>query len=99
LRTRILTASGAERHARGAIEETAARLFVRLSLDLAPCERAAIHRWIAEADAHAIAFAKIEAAWCAADRLKAVGCEGFHDRDRAQLCDAPDLRSGNPKMA
>lgn len=93
-----MTASGAERHAREAIEETAARLFVRLSLDPGPGERAAIDRWIAEDDAHAIAFAKVEAAWCAADRLKAIGCEGFHTGDAAQACDASDFGSGNPKL-
>lgn len=56
------------------IEEEAARLLVRLEHDPGDEERAAIFRWIEEDPAHAVAFARAEAAWQGSERLKA--CSG-----------------------
>jgi transmembrane sensor len=56
---------------RAQIEAEASRLVVRLSLDPGPEETEAIYRWIDASSAHAIAFARAEAAWEASDRLKA----------------------------
>jgi transmembrane sensor len=44
---------------------------VRLSLEPTPDESESIYRWIDESPAHAVAFARAEAAWDAAERLKA----------------------------
>lgn len=55
---------------RAAIEAEASRLLARLNLDPEPDEAEAIYRWIDEDPAHAIAFARAEAAWEAAARLK-----------------------------
>jgi transmembrane sensor len=53
------------------IEEEAARLLVRLSLDASDEEREAACRWIEADPRHAVAFARAEAAWEYAERLKA----------------------------
>lgn len=53
------------------IEEEAARLLVRLSLDASEEEREAACRWIEADPRHAVAFARAEAAWEYAERLKA----------------------------
>lgn len=53
------------------IEEEAARLLVRLSLDPGEDERRRICAWIEADPAHAVAFARAEALWEGADRLKA----------------------------
>jgi len=95
----MLTASEARPGDRKAIEEKAARLFVRLSLNPDLSERAAIHRWIGEADAHAIAFAKVDDAWRNADRLKALGPEHAGNGDPAQILDPPDPMIGRYKLA
>lgn len=53
------------------IEEEAARLLVRLSLDASDEERQAACRWIEADPRHAVAFARAEAVWEYAERLKA----------------------------
>ncbi|WP_336959883.1 FecR family protein [Sphingobium aquiterrae] len=53
------------------IEEEAARLLVRLSLDASDEERQAAGRWIEADPRHAVAFARAEAVWGYAERLKA----------------------------
>lgn len=53
------------------IEEEAARLLARLNLDPDEAERSRICAWIEAHPAHAVAFAKAEAAWESAERLKA----------------------------
>lgn len=54
------------------LDEEAAFRFVKLQGDPGPAERDAITGWIASNPRHAVAFARIEAAWEAAERLKAV---------------------------
>jgi len=53
------------------IEAEASRLLVRLNLDPDEAEREAICRWIDSSPTHAVAFARAEAAWESAERLKA----------------------------
>lgn len=53
------------------IEEEAARLLVRLSLDTSDEERRAAYCWIEADPRHAVAFARAEAVWEYAERLKA----------------------------
>ncbi len=52
------------------LDEQAAHNFVRLQADPDPAERESILRWIAADPRHAVAFARIEAAWEAAALLK-----------------------------
>lgn len=52
------------------IEEEAARLLITLRSDPDEAEKARIYGWIEASPAHAIAFARIEAAWDAAESLK-----------------------------
>ncbi|MDF0545761.1 FecR domain-containing protein [Sphingobium sp. H39-3-25] len=71
------------------IEEEAARLLVRLSLDASDEEREAACRWIEADPRHAVAFARAEAAWEYAERLKARPIEDV----------APQpAKSGKPKF-
>lgn len=56
---------------RQSIEAEASRLLVRLSLDPSTEERDSIYRWIEACPSHAVAFARAEAAWDNAERLKA----------------------------
>lgn len=60
------------------LDEEAAFRFVRLQGDPDPAEHDAIISWIASNPRHAVAFAQIEAAWEAAERLKAVP-EDYND--------------------
>jgi transmembrane sensor len=57
------------------IEEEAARLLVRLSLDSSESLRRRVCRWIEEDPRHAVAFARAELAWGMAERLKASHAE------------------------
>lgn len=57
------------------IEEKAARLLVEFDNDPCPAERAAIYRWIEECDEHAVAFARVQAAWRDCERLKALSTD------------------------
>ncbi len=64
---------GSKQHAsqRSRIEEEAARLVVRLTGCDDAGERGPTHDWAAQSPAHAVAFARAEAAWEAAERLRA----------------------------
>jgi transmembrane sensor len=53
------------------IEAEAARLLARLNLDIDPAETAEIYAWVAQDPRHAVAFARAEASWDSAERLKA----------------------------
>ncbi|WP_223262821.1 FecR/PupR family sigma factor regulator [Sphingobium sp. SCG-1] len=52
------------------IEEEAARLLVKLRSDADEDEKARIYGWIEASPAHAVAFARVEAAWDGAEALK-----------------------------
>lgn len=67
-------------------DEEAALRFVRLQGDASEQERADIRDWIARDPRNAVAFARIEAAWAMAERLK--GSPGAIDA--ANDADAPD---------
>lgn len=56
------------------LDEEAARRFVRLQSDACAQERAEIRDWIASDPRHAVAFARIDAAWAMAERLKGSPC-------------------------
>ena len=55
---------------RDAIEAEAARLLAKLNSDPTPQEEAEICDWVERDPCHAVAFARAEAAWDAAERLK-----------------------------
>lgn len=56
---------------RARIEEEAALHVIRLASDADPALRRAVEDWIEQSPAHAVAFARAEAAWEAAERLRA----------------------------
>ncbi|MGK2911392.1 MAG: FecR/PupR family sigma factor regulator [Sphingobium sp.] len=64
---------GSERGKRQENEAEAARLLVCLQSEPSAFERSQIDAWIEANPAHAVAFAKAEAAWEQAERLKASG--------------------------
>jgi transmembrane sensor len=66
-----LTASPAGPERRQAIEAQASEFVVRLQGDVGARERRAIHDWIEADPHHAVAFARMEAAWEAGERLRA----------------------------
>jgi transmembrane sensor len=57
---------------RDAIAQKAATLLVTLIGEPSAEDRDAIYRWVEECPEHAVAFAKAEAAWEQAERLKAI---------------------------
>lgn len=65
------------------IEAEAARLFARLSVDPASTEATAAYAWVDQDPRHAVAFAKAEAAWESAERLKALPEEEIRAFDDA----------------
>jgi ferric-dicitrate binding protein FerR (iron transport regulator) len=69
--------SGSTRHnlSKEEIEEKSAQLLVKLIRCPDAATREEIYRWIDERPAHAVAFAEAEAAWEAAERLKAGNVE------------------------
>ncbi|HAF42605.1 MAG TPA: hypothetical protein DCG90_12695 [Sphingobium sp.] len=60
---------------RNAIEAEAARLLARLNSDPTPQDEADICTWIESDPRHAVAFARAEAAWEAAERLKSAAAD------------------------
>ncbi len=72
-----MQASGPESdgNSRNAIEAEAARLLARLNADPTPEDEARICAWVEYSPAHAIAFARAEAAWDAAERLKSAAAD------------------------
>jgi transmembrane sensor len=66
-----LTASPAGPESRQAIEEQASAFVARLQGDVGARERQAIRDWIEADPHHAVAFARMEAAWEAGERLRA----------------------------
>lgn len=62
-------------NSRDAIEAEASRLLVRLNSDPSPQEESEICAWIETDPRHAVAFARAEAAWEAADRLKSAAAD------------------------
>lgn len=62
--------SGSDSKGRDAIEAEAARLLARLNSDPSPEDEARICAWVESDPRHAVAFARAEAAWEAAERLK-----------------------------
>ncbi|WCT73807.1 FecR domain-containing protein [Sphingomonas naphthae] len=84
--------SGGAKQTRDATERQAARHLVALVNDPDARTRAAIEDWIGADPAHAIAFAQAEAAWDAAERLKANGAS--HDAGDAAT-DHPDFFAGD----
>ncbi|PZU59782.1 MAG: hypothetical protein DI547_04685 [Sphingobium sp.] len=90
---------------RQSIEAQAARLLVRLSLDPSDDERDSIYRWIDESPAHAVAFARAEATWCCAERLKAGTIEDTPPLPAdpfippPQIADAPENGISSSRLA
>ncbi|WP_313809553.1 FecR domain-containing protein [Sphingobium sp.] len=72
-----MRASGPESgyESRDRIEAQAARLLARLNSDPSPQDEAEICEWVESDPRHAIAFARAEAAWEAAERLKSAAAE------------------------
>ncbi|HKT78399.1 MAG TPA: FecR domain-containing protein, partial [Sphingobium sp.] len=66
---------GSSCSSRDAIEAQAARLLARLNSDPSPQDEAELCDWVAADPRHAIAFARAEAAWEAAERLKSAAAE------------------------
>lgn len=60
---------------RDKIEAEAARLLARLNSDPTPQDEAEICEWVESDPRHAVAFARAEAAWEAAERLKSAAAE------------------------
>ncbi|MBV2146990.1 FecR domain-containing protein [Sphingobium sp. AS12] len=60
---------------RAAIEAEAARLLARLNSDPSPQDEAEICEWVEADPSHAVAFARAEAAWEAAERLKSAAAD------------------------
>lgn len=60
---------------RDAIEAEAARLLAKLNSDPTPQEEAEICDWVERDPCHAVAFARAEAAWDAAERLKSAAAD------------------------
>ena len=60
---------------RDATEAEAARLLARLNSDPTPQDEEEFCRWIESDPAHAVAFARAEAAWDAAERLKSAAAD------------------------
>jgi transmembrane sensor len=60
---------------RDRIEAEAARLLARLNSAPTPAEEAEICRWIESDPSHAVAFARAESAWEAAERLKSAAAD------------------------
>ncbi|MEK7342576.1 MAG: FecR domain-containing protein [Pseudomonadota bacterium] len=67
--------SGSDSADRIAIEAEAARLLARLNSDPTPQDEAAICAWVESDPAHGVAFARAEAAWEAAQRLKSAAAD------------------------
>jgi transmembrane sensor len=74
-----LNASPAGPERRQAIEEQASAFVARLQGDACALERQAIREWIEADPHHAVAFARMEAAWEAGERLRA--CPPAIDRE------------------
>jgi ferric-dicitrate binding protein FerR (iron transport regulator) len=74
------------------IEEKSAQLLVKLIHCQDAATREEIYRWIEERPAHAVAFAEAEAAWDAAERLKARCIE------TAESAAAPDMPEDNAAL-
>ncbi|HWV12725.1 MAG TPA: FecR domain-containing protein [Sphingobium sp.] len=70
-----MQASGAGSNSREEIEAEAARLLARLNSNPTPQDEAEICAWIEADPSHAIAYARAEAAWEAAERLKSAAAE------------------------
>jgi transmembrane sensor len=68
-------ASGPGSSSRDEIEAEAARLLARLNSDPSPEDEAALCAWVEADPRHAVAFARAEAAWEAAERLKSAAAE------------------------
>jgi transmembrane sensor len=60
---------------RDAIEAEAARLLARLNSDPSPQDEAEFCAWVEADPSHAVAFARAEAAWDAAERLKSAAAD------------------------
>ena len=56
---------------RPAIEDPAAAYVARLACDAGPVERQEVYAWVSADPRHAVAFARMEAAWEASERLRA----------------------------
>jgi transmembrane sensor len=56
---------------RQAIDDQAAAYVARLACGVSPAERQEIYAWVAADPRHAVAFARMEAAWEASERLRA----------------------------
>ncbi|AMK18258.1 MULTISPECIES: FecR family protein [Sphingobium] len=65
-----MQASGPGSNSRDGIEAEAARLLARLNNDPTPQDEAELCAWVEADPRHAVAFARAEAAWEAAERLK-----------------------------
>lgn len=70
-----MQASGPGSSCRDAIEAEAARLLARLNSAPTPQDEADICRWVEADPRHAVAFARAEAAWDAAERLKSAAAD------------------------
>lgn len=70
------------------IEEQAARFLVQLTHDPDTEARGAFARWIEADPVHAVAYARMEAAWESAERLKAQG--GFSDFEPSAEAAGPE---------
>lgn len=70
-----MQASGPEPSSRDEIEAEAARLLARLNSDPTPQDEAQACAWVEADPRHAVAFARAEAAWEAAERLKSAAAD------------------------
>jgi transmembrane sensor len=86
------SAPGSQFGDRTAIEAEAARLLTRLNSDPTPQDEAEICAWIEAHPAHAVAFARAEAAWDAADRLKSAAAEVTLPPLEAIVCEEQQRR-------
>ncbi len=70
-----MQASGPGSHSREEVEAEAARLLARLNNNPTAQDEAETFAWIEADPRHAIAYARAEAAWQAAERLKSAAAE------------------------
>src|SRR3954454_135204 len=87
--------SGSARHtpSKEEIEEKSAQLLVKLIHCPDAATREEVYRWIEERPANAVAFAEAEAAWEAAERLKADCIEA------TEAISAPNTSKGSAALA